>query len=650
MLKIKRHIILLLSLISFCVRALGDEDYQLHWEIDNDDMVIYHEEFIDDGYFYKMFSIGAEPTFGLMGFADSTFNRSEITIPDSVIYHGVKYMVIPAYEAFKGCDFLKKVVFAEGCQETGREAFCDCTNLSEVVLSNTITRIDAGSFEGCTGLKEITIPGKLETINSDAFAGCISLTEIELYFKPNHGFLGSFVFQGCISLASVAIKGYDKLVLNPYLFKDCHSLSCLEIEGFTEIDEGVFENCTSLTSTYLTNQVTVIKDFAYKGCTGIDAVVIPASVKTIGEGVFADCSSLESIYVDSGNTFYDSRNNCNAIVETASDKLIAGCVNTVIPESVSFIGAYAFCGHKLNSLHISRNITSIGDYAFTRCNLKKISVDRKNRYFDSRKRCNAVIESSSGRLLCASEHSIIPNGVTEITSLSFSSLNNPIKLTVPKTVRTIASDAFLHTSVSKISVSRKNKHYDSRQKCNAVLRTSDSRLVAGCSKTVIPESTKTIGKYAFYDSEINITGIPQNVDSIMECAFMECKEIEIMSLPDSLSYIGPGAFDGCSNLQSILIPPKVNKVSYYTFRNCTSLKNVFFKEGLKVIEDYSFEGCKLIDYIEIPTTVYYIGSHSFTGCNSLKNANLLCTEVSVFSDSFDKQCNVSSIGTVHFFK
>ena len=188
-----------------------------------------------------------------------------------------------------------------------------------------------------------------------------------------------------------------------------------------------------------------------------------------------------------------------------------------------------------------------------------------------------------------------------------------------------------------------------RQKCNAVLRTRDSRLVTGCSKTVIPESTKTIGEYAFYGTEINITGIPQNIDSILECAFTECKRIEIISLPDSLSYIGPGTFDGCSNLQSILIPQKVNKIYYYTFRNCTSLKNVSFKEGLKVIGAYSFEGCKLIDSIEIPATVYYLGSHSFTGCSSLKEVKLLCTEASLFSDSFDNYNNIR-IGSNHLFK
>jgi hypothetical protein len=80
------------------------------------------------------------------------------------------------------------------------------------------------------------------------------------------------------------------------------------------------------------------------------------------------CSALISITVDPGNQYYDSRDNCNAIIETKSKTLIAGCNNSVIPDSVTSIGSDAFynCSGLL-SITIPNTVTSIGSYAFSSC-------------------------------------------------------------------------------------------------------------------------------------------------------------------------------------------------------------------------------------------------------------------------------------------
>ena len=84
--------------------------------------------------------------------------------------------------------------------------------------------------------------------------------------------------------------------------------------------------------------------------------------------IFSTCNGLTSIVVESGNPVYDSRNNCNAIIETATNTLIVGCKKTTIPNSVTKIGSSAFyyCVN-LTAITIPNSVTAIEDYAFYGC-------------------------------------------------------------------------------------------------------------------------------------------------------------------------------------------------------------------------------------------------------------------------------------------
>lgn len=152
-------------------------------------------------------------------------------------------------------------------------------------------------------------------------------------------------------------------------FDNCSDLTSVTISNsVTKIGEWAFSNCSSLTSITIPNSVTSIGFCAFQSCRSLTSITIPNNVTNIEEGAFSGSSSLILIIVESGNNTYDSRDNCNAIIETNTNTLITGCRNTVIPNSVTSLGNDAFRGcNGLTSVTIPSSVTSIGDRAFFWC-------------------------------------------------------------------------------------------------------------------------------------------------------------------------------------------------------------------------------------------------------------------------------------------
>ena len=114
--------------------------------------------------------------------------------------------------------------------------------------------------------------------------------------------------------------------------------------------------------------VTSIDEETFFDCKSLTSITIPESLTSIEDGAFRGCDSLTAIVVTEGNSVYDSRDNCNAIIETATNTLICGCQNTIIPNSVKKIGRCAFIHcESLFSIIIPDSVTSIGVGAFYSC-------------------------------------------------------------------------------------------------------------------------------------------------------------------------------------------------------------------------------------------------------------------------------------------
>lgn len=257
-------------------------------------------------------------------------------------------------------------------------------NYNDEVYS--VTGIGNEAF-AASSLTSLTIPNRLKitSIGDGAFSYCKSLTTITIPESVTN--IGDKVFLGCFNLESVNIP-----------------------VGVTSIGDAVFEYCSSLTAITIPESVTSIGMGAFAGCSSLTAITIPAGVTSIGNRVLANCNNIASMIVDENNAYYDSRDGCNGIVETATNTLIAASESTIIPASVTSIGDAVFSGRSgLTTIDIPVGVTSIGDEAF----------------------------ASSGLITIT-----LPEGVTSIGETAFIGCTNLTSINIPKSVTNIGSGIF----------------------------------------------------------------------------------------------------------------------------------------------------------------------------------------------------------------
>lgn len=414
-----------------------------------------------NGIYYNIISESyAEVTF------DKTKYKGHIEIPSTIFYGGKEYPVsCIGSRAFMDCTELISVEIPNSIISIGEAAFFRCFELASITIPNQVKTIGGFAFRGCRNLKSIVIPNGVSSIKTSTFGGCIGLTSIKIPRSVTT--IEDQAFIKCTGLTSVDIP-FSVKTIGKEAFRNCSSLSTVKLSyGLVSISDGVFFDCNGLSSIVIPNSLTAIGDGAFYGCTGLISISIPRNVRKIGLSAFGSCSNLASIRVDPQNTVYDSRNNCNAIIETSKNCLIKGCQNTkipngvlsineyaftkctgltsiVIPNSVTAIGKDAFYGCAgLTSIRIPRNVRTIGHSSFGSCsNLASICVDSQNVVYDSRNDCNAIIETSTNTLVSGCRSSIIPSDVTSIADDAFEGCTGLISIRIPNSVRSIGYSAF----------------------------------------------------------------------------------------------------------------------------------------------------------------------------------------------------------------
>ena len=252
----------------------------------------------------------------------------------------------------------------------------------------------------------------------------------------------------------------------------------------------MFAQCSKLQSLILPSSITSIEDGAFLA-SNLRTFFISKNVTSIGSGIFSGCRNLAEIEVEEGNPNYYSTSGSNVIIERSTQRVIAGCPNSVIPEGVTTIASYAFSVY-MNAINLPESLTTIEEHAF------------------------------------------------EGTPLKY--------LHIPKNVKTIGTNVFSAVQMQGITVDGGNSFFDSRNNSNCLIETATKTVILGSSGSQIPEGIEIIGNMAFRYNYIESIILPQSLKKIGDLAF-ESTHLRYLEIPSSVISIGSGAFMNLENLK-----------------------------------------------------------------------------------------------------
>lgn len=543
-----------------------------------------------------------------------------VTIPGTVVIDGLAYSVKEiCASAFYYCNRLMSVVIEDGIETIGKRAFDQCTRISSIQFPSTLKTIGDNAFQSCNGGPEIILPEGLEFVGDGAFHASYSqrvelpstlksigqraftylngvvVSRIKEPFVINKNtFASDWYWENGeeVVIPSAAIlyvpagttekyqstqgwnmfgdimEGEPQVAVGEDGFKYSYTTDSKEavlirsdnynfqnlsvpattsISGATYSVVGIGTNAfgnSSIMSLKIANGIRSISKDAFRNCHSLRSASLPESIIKIGENAFYYCDRLDTVS---------------------------------IPAKVESIGREAFAGCRIKEIVIPATTTSIGNNAFRDCRqVTAIRVDAANSYYDSRNNCNALVETSTNKLLKACASTVIPNGVVEIENSAFSGLSNFTSISIPSSVTAIHSAAFndcdgltsiyIPSSVTvidpnpftncdalaTIKVDANNSRYDSRNDCNAIIEKTTSTLVSGCKNTVIPRGIKVIGASSFNCvSGLDSLKIPYGVQRIGDHAF-SYSSIRYIEIPNTVNSIEYWAFGGCNELTTIV--------------------------------------------------------------------------------------------------
>ena len=278
---------------------------------------------------------------------------------------------------------------------------------------------------------------------------------------------------------------------------------------------------------------------------------------------------------------------------------------------------------------IGSGITHIGNYAFCRFyGMKAFTLP------------DTVTSIGTGAFLnCLYVTDIqLPANLTVIGDSAFEACRDLVTLTLPDTVSSIGTGAFRSCeAMTGITLPQGlTKIPDEAFKECLVLR-----------DITLPDTVTHIGKYAFsYCRGLTELDIPKGVTSIGSGAFYHCSGLTRMEIPDGVKgVLDSHLFWCCTSLAEITLPPNLSSIGYGAFYNCTSLTHITLPDKLTGIGEQAFEGCSALVSVSIPDTVTTIYNRAFYGCTSLASIILPKGITQIYPSCFSG-CTSLSVVTI----
>ena len=352
------------------------------------------------------------------------------------------------------------------------------------------------------------------------------------------------------------IKSFDELrfftslaSIPDYAFEDCGSLKSVTLpENISRIGSGAFRNCVSLESINLPSTVTEIQDHALENCSSLQELGLPEALESLGDYALSGLSGVESID---------------------------------LPENVT-PGRGTFKGWRsLSGIQIPSNWTELPDEAFEKCSsISEIIVPD-----------NIIRLGRSCFQECGSLTSIsLPDGLRYIKSYAFQDCSSLVSINIPDNAEIDKSDG----------------NYGLFCRCSSLTSVS------------IPSSWREFGD-GYFDGCSSLTSftVPEGITKLGDRCFQNCVSLVSVDLPESLLAINDDCFHGCTSLMSIEIPSKIKAINKGVFNECSSLESVVFPEGLVSIgfnagyPEGPFAYCSNLKTVDIPESVTFIGTYAF---------------------------------------
>ncbi len=479
-------------------------------------------DFMSNGIYYNINSDGTSVTVTYKSSSEKEYSGS-VVLPSTVISGSTTYNVT----------------------HIGNAAFYDCPGLTSITIPESVKNIGEAAFKN-SGLTSVTIPGSVVSIEYQAFQNCTSLATVTICEGVTK--IGLEVFRGCTSLAEIRIPKTVTSIGDHFL-QDCPGT--------------VYINC-NVPGCEVTNGDIFAESFivgAFAGCKATE-VIIGKDVKKIGTMPFTFGPKLTSLTVEAGNTVFDSRDNCNAVIKTSTNQLVVGCANTTIPNDVTSIGDNVFSYCEMATIGIPNSVVSIGKRAFYESGIMTITLPQQLRNIGTAAfwRCTKLTNVT------------FPDNIKQIV---YEDDN------VPYTEGQLTVGDIVFQNCTSLPVENN-------------LRYAGNYLVEAVNKDAtnytIKSNTKYIGPSAFsYCHEMISLTIPDGVTSICYNAFNSCTNLQSMDIPESVTTIGSSSFSYCTNLRYVIIPEEVTTIGEWTFNGCTNLTSVICKaEQVPAVKYSSF--------------------------------------------------------------